>query len=279
MDQQAAYALFPVVHCGVDWLTCTSKRVGVSNALEDFGVRVLKEELAGSGRILPANRLGFKGHRNDAVFLGNRPGDVMLQISGPSCTPLVREAITLSTGVSRIDFQVTVWTEGEACDLAGWTFRRLSSADHEGYRPRNFSLIASQPSGDTLSINRRVSDSYGRLYDKTAESSLGPARLLWRYEVELKGRAARRQATRLKEHGAHPTHVSRLVHDWYTRTGVRPAFARVEHEDALQPILAPPTRSVLDWFRQSLSITVSKAIREHGRQTVLEALGLNGPPR
>lgn len=275
MTEHPAYSLFPVVHCGVDWLTCTSKRVGVSNELEDYGVRLLTKETAGAGQVRPAVRLGYKGHRNDAVFLGSRPGDVMLQVSGPSCTALAQQAITRSTNVSRIDFQVTVWTEGEQCDLAGWTFRQLQLSARDRQWPRNFSLIASEPSGDTLSINRRVSDSFGRLYDKTAESNLGPARLLWRYEVELKGKAARRQAARLRERGAHPTHVSRLVHDWYTKTGVQPAFARVEHEDALQPNLAPPTRSVLDWFRQSLSITVSKAIREHGRQAVLEALGLD----
>lgn len=274
MEALPAYAVFPVVNCGIDWLTCTSKRVGVSNALEDFGVQVMQEQIRRGRAITAAKVLGFKGHRVEHVFLGSRTDDVMLQLGGTSCSPLAREAITLSSNVSRIDLQVTVFSEGEQCNLAKWTHDQLVRVSDVNGAVRNFSLISSWPSGDTLSINRRCSDSFGRLYDKTAESGLGPPRLLWRYEVELKGRAARLQAAQLAKYGARPTHVSRRVHEWYTMKGVQPAFARVEHEDALQPLIDPPTRSVLDWFKQSLSITVAKAIRQHGRAPVLDALGL-----
>lgn len=277
MQAHAPYAEFPVVNCGVDWLTCTSKRRGVSNELEDFGMRELHKAKAANGQILAASRLGFRGHSAGHIFLGQRPGDVMVQLSGAPCTPLTQEAITLSTNVSRIDLQVTIWTEGEACDLATWTRDAMVRQRNGNVSGGSISLISTYPSGDTLSINRRCSDRYGRLYDKTAEADLGPPRLVWRYEVESKGRAARSLANTLGKHGVHPHHVSKLVHAWYTEKGVRPAFSSVSHHLTAELACEAPRRDVLTWFRDSLSKTVAKAIRQHGREVVLEALGLSDP--
>lgn len=274
MEAHPAYAVFPIINCGVDWLTCTEKCKGVSSRLWDLGVQVLNEERAGMGQIMPARRLGFVGQKTEGVFLGTRPGDVMLQLSGPRCTPLAQEAITRSTNVSRIDFQVTVWTEGEQVDLAGWSYKRLLERPRNGPQVGGLTLITSWPAGDTLSINRRASERFGRLYDKAAESSLGERRLLWRYELELKGKEARRQAVRLGECGVHPSHVNKLVHDFYTEKGLRPAFPLVNCLSDFGPSIATPTRDVLTWFRTSLSKTVTKAIAKHGREVVLDALGL-----
>lgn len=269
-----AYAEFPVINSGVDWLTVTSKRRGVSNELEDFGNELLRKEKANRGEIRLASRLGYRGLRSDTVFLGSRPGDCMLQVSGPACTPLTAEAITLATNVSRIDLQVTIWTEGEAVNLAKWTYERLCGLGLRGPQQSSMQLISGWPSGDTVSINSRASEWFGRLYDKTAEANLGQPRLVWRYEVEVKGRAARSLASQLRQHGVSPTHVSKIVHAWYTKKGVLPAFASPKYEYASQPPIEGPTRDVLTWMRESLSKTVSKAIAKHGQRAVLEALGL-----
>lgn len=274
MDPQKPYALFPIINCGVDWLTCTSKRVGVSNALEDFGIRRLEEEKAADGQISAAKRLGYVGLSSGHFFLGQRPGEVMIQVSGPSCTPLAVEAITLSSNVSRIDFQVTIWTEGEQVNLARWTRDAMVRARGLSYAGRTISLIETLPAGDTLSINRRVSAQFGRVYDKTAEAKLGQPRLVWRYEIELKGIAARTQAKRLVQDGAHPSHVSKLVHAWYTMRGVPPAYADPRADLKCQPFVDAPKRDVLSWMRSSLSKTVATAIAKHGRPVVLDALGI-----
>lgn len=274
MDAHPAYAIFPVVNCGIDWLTCTSKRIGVSNGLEDFGMGILNEEKAGSGRILPARRLGFEGLRSDNVFLGRRPGDVMLQISGPSCTPLTKDAIALSTSVSRIDLQVTIWTEGEQCDLALWTRNAMLRNDPKAHAVQNMTLTEGWPAGATLNINRRCSDVWFRLYDKSAEASLGVPRLVWRYELELKGKAAQRQAERLTQCGVRPSSVHTPVHDAYKSKGVEPAFPKWTHENAFQPCLDDPSRDVLTWMRESLSKTVARAEKRFGRELVAEALGI-----
>lgn len=274
MEAHPPYAEFPVVNCGVDWLTCTQKLRGVSSTLWDFGLRELDKVKTADGQISAAYRLGFSGRSGGHIFLGQRPGDVMVQLTGSPCTPLAQEAITLATNVSRIDLQVTVWTEGEACNLAKWTNDVLIRRRNGSAAGGEVSLISTYPSGDTLSINRRCSARFFRLYDKTAESDLGPQHLLWRYEVESKGPQAKRVAARLAKYGVHPSHVSKLVHGWYTEKGVRPAWESGSYHLIAGPPLEPPRRDVLTWMRESLSKTITKAIRKHGREVVLDALGL-----
>jgi len=275
MEAHAPYAVFPVFNCGVDWLTCSSNYKGTSNPLEEFGYSVLHKKFAGEGQLSPAKHLGYEGHQAEGIFCGRGAQGVLLQLSGPSCTPLTAEAITRSTGVSRIDLQVTVWTEGEAPRLAEWTYNLMVRDRGHGVGRGTLRLTKGYPHGETLNVGARSSEAFGRLYDKSAEAKLGAPRLLWRYEVEWKGRRARWLATEFERLGLHPTDVSSLVHDFYTKRGVRPAFDQVTHENAFHPFIACPTRSVLDWMRQSLSVTIAKAINQHGRQAVMEALGLS----
>jgi len=234
----------------------------------------LYKEKACDGQISQARRLGYAGWKASGLYVGERPQEVMVQLSGPRCSPLAMEAITLASNVSRLDLQVTVWTEGEQPALAEWTYKKLKERACVSGGRRTFSLIVNHPAGATLNVGRRISDSYGRLYDKTAELGSEVPRLLWRYEVEWKRKEARRQATRLLEQRCSPTHVCKLIHAWYTKKGVRPSFTVTSDCLSDSPIIAAPTKDVLSWFRASVSKTIAKAINQHGRQTVLSALGL-----
>lgn len=277
VEAHPPYSLFPVVSCGPDWLTCTSKKTGVSNALEDWAMHKLYEEKACEGQVSQARRLGFSGWASPGLFVGQRPGDVMVQLTGARCSPLAMDAINLSSNVSRLDLQVTVWTEGEQPRLAEWTYKRLLERDAVTRLPFRMGLILGHPSGATLTLGQRVSTSYARLYDKTAEIGSGVPRLLWRYEVEWKGKPARRLAMRLSAQRCSPTLVCTLVHGWYTKRGVLPAFTSEGSMAAPGLSIDAPERCVLDWFRSSVSITIAKAINKHGRQVTLQALGLLGP--
>lgn len=274
LPPDAPYGAFAVVSCGPDWLTCTSKKSGVSNALQDWAMAELYKEKACDGQISQARRLGYAGWSGSGLFVGERPKEVLVQLTGPRCSPLAMEAITLSSNVSRLDLQVTVWTEGEQPALAEWTYKKLKERAAVSYVPFEFSLIVNHPQGATLNLGRRISDHYGRLYDKTAQLGKVTPRLLWRYEVEWKRKAARRQAMQLLEQRCSPTHVCKQVHAWYTKKGVQPSFSTSGNPHAEEAYITTPTRDVLSWFRDSVSITIAKAINRHGRVPVLSALGL-----
>lgn len=274
MDPHTPYALFPVFNCGVDWLTCTSNEGGTSNRLEDWAYSILKTRNAAGGQARAAFRLGFKGHLIDSMFCGRRDQEVMVQISGPSCTPLATEAIMRSTNVSRIDYQVTVWTEGEQAHLGRWTYNNLCAGTGGIGRPKKLALITGHPDGETLMIGSRSSAAYGRLYDKGSESKLGLPRVLWRYEVEWKGKRAKLEARQLAANGSSPSLVTCRVHSYYTACGVEPAFAPDEYTGALERPIAGPDTSTLAWFRSSVSVTVKRCFSEYGERSTLEALGL-----
>lgn len=274
MTPHAPYSLFPVLNCGIDWLTVSSTYKGVSNPLEQFGYEVLLEKFPGEGQRSPGKRLGYVGHQAEGVFCGRSPQGVLLQLSGPLCTPLAAKAITHGTSVSRIDTQVTVWTEGEQPHLARWTFNLMRQARSGDGRPGTLRITEGHPDGETLNVNQRVSESFGRLYDKTAEAKLGAPRLLWRYEVEWKGSRARWVVRELARHEWHPTACCSLVHAFYSKRGVQPAFEPASSQNAFEPMIASGSRDVLTWMAQSLSITVAKAVKHHGAPAVLSALGL-----
>jgi len=179
--------------------------------------------------------------------------------------------------VAEMYFETSTTSVDEAPRLAVWTYNLMARDRSQGVGRGTLRLTKGYPHGETLNVGARSSEAFGRLYDKSAEAKLGAPRLLLRYEVEWKGRRARYLATEFARCGLHPTGVSMLVHDFYTKRGVRPAFDEVTHENAFQPFIACPTRSVIDWMRQSLSVTIAKAIKHHGRQAVMEALGLSQP--
>lgn len=268
------YSLFPILECGVDWLTCTAPCGRAGNRLYEFAAEQISKENAAGGAASAAIRLGFSGHRSKHVFVGRNPTHVMFQASGLRCSPLATEAITLATNVSRMDLQVTVWTEGEQPHLGLWTYRRLCERGEAARHNSRLTMIQGQPDGETLYVGRRVSEWYGRLYDKTAELGLEQPRLIWRYELELKGKAALRQARKLVASGGHPSSASKPVHEWYTKKGVQPAFAEPSTATALEPWLEGPTKNVLSWFSDSVSKTYAKAVLQFGRTAVHAALGI-----
>lgn len=275
MQAQIPYALFPTISAGADWLTCTSSPKGVSDALEDAAMAELYKEKAEHGQVRSALRLGFSGHQGDGIFCGRRDSLRMVILSGPRCTPLAKQFIPLATNVSRLDLQVTVWTEGEVPHLAEWSYKKLNGVAPRRGTPSKLLFIQGRPAGETLNVGSRVSDSYGRLYDKAAESKLGEPRTVWRYECEFKRAYAKRFAVALAEAERTETYAIGRVHEWWTKKGLQPSFCNTgEQLDAVRPLMVP-SRNVLTWFRESLQKTVSRAISQHGPEAVIDALNLS----
>lgn len=134
--------------------------------------------------------------------------------------------------------------------------------------------ITSNPKGDTLNVNKRSSDTYARLYDKASESGEGVPRTRWRYEVEHKRSVARRVAAMLDGCESLEVSARSVVFDYFDARGVAPIFTKAGQSETQSPRSARAKTSVLDWFRDSLSITVARAIQQHGSLAVVDALGL-----
>lgn len=265
---------YPIVSCGLDWLTCTAKNTDSALAFERVADAELDRQRDTGLALLPTMRLGFNGYKAEHFFFGRREHDLMIQASGPGTNDMAIAAVPFASNVSRLDLQVTIWTEGEALDLARDGWQHLRSLPNGPGRPRSFSLIIGHPSGQTLYVNSRASDNFGRLYDKGVESKLGPAGLVWRYEVELKRDLARHAALEFVRGQQPQAFVSNQVHQWMTLRGVRPRFSPVGSSSYRGAILQDRNRDILFWFKQSVSKSIQKAIKTHGLTNVIESLGL-----
>lgn len=265
---------YTVMSSGLDWLTCTEQaELGHSN-LSALALEELEKRKRAGGRITSAFRFGFQGHKTDGLFYGRRDGESCVVLSGPESPPLAKQLIPLATNVSRLDMQVTIWTHGEEPDLSLHGFRTLERSSPKNGRRSSVTLIHSLPAGDTLNVNKRVSDACGRLYDKAAESKMGTPKTIWRYECEFKRDLASHHAIAYATANHPEVYCNSVVYDWWENKGLTPTFEKSSTLLLDKLLIEPRKRDVLSWFESTVSPSIGRSIRDHGLERTLEALGL-----
>jgi hypothetical protein len=262
------------IDCGVDWLTATCKAGNGADSFEDIGETILHKQRAAGVEVKPAALRDYAGRRGEGCYVGRRADDSIIVLSGQRAAHHWKEVTAGSTNVSRLDLQVTIWTHGEQPRLALHTYRKLSRLPPSRGRRPTLTYIERKPAGETLNIGSRSSDCYGRLYDKASEANVGPARTLWRYEVEYKREGARNLSRALSSSVNPRCYIEACIHDWWLRRGVRPSWELSGDFHTENSLSCSKERDVLSWFRASVSKTVARAINRYGMDAVLDALNL-----
>jgi hypothetical protein len=259
---------------GVDWITATAQKGTTRWDMTQYA-RAERERLMDYEiPIKQSYRLGYDGWSAEGFFHGQREGGTIIVASGAVAHRVFGNVAACSDHISRLDLQTTISLPTERPHLGLQAFSMLRAGVPSKVKVKNVSIIESSPAGETCTVGKRSSDCYGRIYDKATEAKLGPARSVWRYEVEFKRRAAMAAASDLRR-GLPAESVARgLVHDWYSARGVTPVFEKDLLFCPQKPVYDAEKRSVLTWFEESLSITVAKAVKRYGRERVMEALGL-----
>ncbi len=263
-----------VISTGPDWLTCTAKERGRKNALSEVWDRCEDMNKAAGAVSHAAARFGFKGLQCSGAFYGVNQDRSCLILSGPHSAPLTRDAITAAESISRFDLQVTTWCNGETPHVGLEVYRAVRAARASSGRTGAVTIIQSHPNGESCYLNKRSSDSYGRIYDKAAESALGAPRSVWRYEVEFKKARAQAIARQWCESKKAVAFSSSVVHSWMVSRGVPKACLPSIATISCDLTIREPDRDVLTWFEVSVRPSIRKAIKRFGRPKVLEALGL-----
>lgn len=266
---------YPVISSGPDWITATAKRGSKFVSMCDLGHEVLWQRKDAGRATSSASRMGFQGWSCDGFFYGVRDDLAICIASGPNTPTLVKPIIEVADNVSRLDLQVTVFAGAEQPNLAIEGYRRLTRQRTEAHRPGMVTLITSDPKGQTLNVNKRTSDSFGRLYDKASESDLGPPRSIWRAETEFKRSYAMDHALALRSAASISSHTRTQVHRWWSRKGVDMPFAPDWSQLDVELSIKDKNRDVLSWFERSVSITVARAVKLHGLSVTVAALGLS----
>lgn len=264
------------VDAGVDWMTATARTGDSRRAFETVGEAILTNATAAAVEIKAAAVRDYVGWRVPGAFVGTRPDDSIIILSGAYAPAHWKNVAQAATNVSRLDLQASVWTHGEQPALSRWYYQRVRRLPPKRGRPRSFSLIQSHPHGDTLYVGKRQSDYYGRIYDWSAAHKQGVARTVWRFEVEYKRQAALAHTRRLLGVDDPRTASEQLVHTWYAQRGIVPSWTPLDSRYSSGVFIERPDRDLLVWFQESLSVTIRKAINRHGLAVVLESLQLSG---
>jgi hypothetical protein len=272
---------YPIVSSGVDWLSLRTKEFDVANAYDALAFEVFKAAKDSGEKIENAVRVGFSGRAAGGIFLGHKESTSLLTLSSEVARKYAPVALKLGGSVARIDLQVTIDAKRDRPNLASRSYFQSKVVPSNGGRPRELKLTQTHPAGDTLNVNKRTSDHYGRLYDYGAAHQVAEKHSLWRYEVEFKRGVAKLVANTLDSSVDPQAVTESLVAQWYRERlpsiPFTPRLVLCAHN--LKP--ERKERNVLGWFEDSLSVTVGRAIKDYGVERTLKALGLERflPPK
>lgn len=274
MDCQTPAGVYTPVSVGPDWITATAKNGSASWSFEAIAERELQKKRDAGGVVHPASRFGFQGYSAEGFYFGRRAHDVCIVLSGPETPAVATEVIRASTNVSRLDLQVTVYCHAERPHLGLHGLHTMERFQKLKGKRGELKLTYTLPRGETLNVNKRIGDAHARLYDYSTKHKMGEARSVWRYEIEFKRKLAEQLARGFGDDLCDSAVVKSYVWDWWSSRGLDPMYTSEKCTNAFEGRLSPPKRDVLTWFESSVSITVQRAMKLHGRERVLKALGL-----
>lgn len=276
--QTSPYSFTPV-DANIDWITATAKAGSSGRSFRQVGAGIIDAERVAGREVKPATLRDYVGWRGDGIFVGKRASDALIITSGRHAPPHWESIAQHADNVSRLDLQVTLWTHGETPPLAREEWEHLRNLPPSRGRPRSLTLIQSHPHGETLNVGKRQSDAYGRVYDWATAHKAGAAATIWRYEVELKRLYAWRHSRALLGTTDRGRSIRDTVHAWFRVRGLRMPWSTMDSELSVQLGVLEMHRDPLAWLETSVSKTIAKAVRRHGIERVLLALGLSDTVR
>lgn len=265
---------YPIVSAGVDWLSMRTSDFDISNAYQALASDVFSDAKTSGEKVEHSVRLGFGGRAVNGFFLGHKEEKSLITVSSSLALKYAPVLLRLGGSVARIDLQVTIDTGLDSPNLASLSYYRAKVMPLSGGRPRELKLTQTHPAGDTLNVNKRTSDHYGRLYDWGAAHSQDKRHRFWRYEVEFKRSLAKHIASCLAHRDDVQAVTSNLVSQWYNSRLPDVCFSPEPTSWIHEALEDSRPRDVLRWFEESLSKTVARAIKDYGQERTLNALGL-----
>lgn len=265
-----------ILSSGPDWLTCTAPKGRGSALLRDiFEEKASEDENSRLGQ-QAATRFGYQGLRAKGSFFGTRAEDACLVLSGPGIAPLARKAITGAANVSRFDLQITTWCGGSQPHIGLDAYRAVRAERVQSGRTGGVSLVVAHPVGECCYLNRRISDCFGRIYDKATEAKLGTARTVWRYEVEYKRKIAYQVAKAWAAAESAPLWTTSRVLKFFAGKGVpRSCLPSANQAVSCEVQALSEDRQTLRWLERTIRVTLRRQVEAHGLPRIIEALGLS----
>jgi len=264
-----------MVESGIDWLTITCKSgdsdYELRQTMESLFVKLEHEGTIGKSW---SHIGGYRGARYaSAAYATGRQGGLAV-LSGAESERFWQDVMPMGNP-SRLDMQVTVLLKRPQ-NLARLYY---TSRDTAKVKPA-FAMIDSSDGGSTLYVGRRSAEQFGRVYDKGVEAGSHRPGWLWRYEIELKARAARagRDVLRTNQNGASGV-IRDTVYRWFNSRDCPPVWSSGDIEGVLE--LAAKVSDIdktTEWLVKCVRPSVQR-LRSNGiaQSTLFDLLGLEYP--
>lgn len=208
---------YEIVDAGVDWLTATATTKQSRRRLYNAGLEWMEDEHKQGNERRCWDFKGYDGFKSGAVSVGTRHDSSIVRISGGLARQHFKEAFKLCTNISRIDQQVTVRPTRSPGQVISSCYRRALSKSRKTNSGSTVSILKHSNGSATLYLGQRVSERFGRVYDKGAESELPVMQGCVRFEYEAKGSVGLLEAKCLAASSSPQDHViervSRFVQD------------------------------------------------------------------
>lgn len=273
----AENCLLTPLESALDYLTVTGRRTEARRDLKDVGHSLIRELEADGHDRRPFQWKGYLGEACAWATWGEREDGTMLRISGPWSSEYFDTVYPMADNVSRIDLAVTARAVGDDGDLAGQAFRSASAAASLRGKPLKVSYVCSNSGGSTVYLGSRLSDLFGRLYNKSAESGLAEYSECWRWEIEVKGKSAKHYADNIASATNRPGLILASVGNYFARRGVEPRFDAGNWR-AIRPLPLEKSddQRRLKWLQAQVAPVVHKMSGRVDRTTLLSTLGFIG---
>jgi hypothetical protein len=284
----AESAVGKVFDLGVDYITCTWSRNSAGLDAGKRAVRLVRAEVKAGNREKPWGMAGYQGSCAGSVQNGQGDQGVIVRLSGEAAKDHWAKFAQTCEGCSRLDLQITVRFPCAESAIVRRLYRRLKRGSKGDGKNRTLSLYQSSNGSATIYLGQRVSENYGRIYAKGAETKLDFWKDSVRFEAEFKGDTARREMLSLLYSGNREHHVLGRVYEFFSDRGARPRLDGVTLGGNVLPgvLLTSQagtgwTRSLseskrqLQWLRDSICPTVARLLEIEGRNEVFNALGIS----
>jgi len=264
---------------GVDWLTITAN---TPERKRSILLRFLKHEEA--LRLMGETRKPWKWRGYDGCMIGGmrwatRADSDILILTGQDAQALWRIYAHLSTNCSRIDLAVTARTH-KCYPRLLHAYKAWLNVNGSALAKRCTTIERVDGIGMTLNVGNRLSDQFGRVYDKGAEQN-SPLDIhrLWRYEVEFKDERAKSVLAQLisdKGREEFPFNICSTVHVWFDQRDIPPVFQKNGQTLCLElQARVTDVSQKLAWLSKQVRPAVSMLKGDGYLEQVLIALGLD----
>jgi len=257
-----------VLESQADWLTASFHTRDSAARAKSDAERWTRQEQANGAEVKSFCVSNYVGWMAGRVRYGESQKGAIIQLSGQLAEDHIPDMVPRASNVSRLDLAVTVRIEPSRTDVGRAAFN--DACDYRAFHPSSArpSLYENGDGGATLYVGDRASNWILRVYNKEAEcvenrDTPGAEHYAgcWRYELEVKGKDALRQAQLYHAVDSRPTHVQGYVYQWTVNHGVVPAFPydgsvklepgfrRRSDRDSRLLWLAESVRPAVQWLR------------------------------